>query len=81
MSDLSKLSALILQRFAPRGTASIDESTSLVQSGWLDSFAILDLVLFLENEYRVRLPDREVVPGNFENLASIRRLLERAGSR
>jgi acyl carrier protein len=81
MPDLSKLSAFILKRFVPRGTVSIGESTSLVKSGWLDSFAILDLVLFLEREYRVRLPDREVVPENFENLAAIRRLLEKAGSR
>jgi acyl carrier protein len=81
MPDLSKLSALILKRFAPRGSASIDESTSLVKSGWLDSFAILDLVHFLENEFGVRLQDRDVVPANFENLPGIPRLLEEAEPR
>lgn len=79
MPDLSKLSALILRHFAPRGLTAIDETTSLVKSGWLDSFGILDLVQLLESEYRVRLLDRDVVPENFENLASIRRLVERAG--
>ncbi len=78
MPDLSNLSALILRHFARRGLAAIDETTSLVKSGLLDSFGILDLVLRLESEYRVRLLDRDVVPENFENLASIRRLLERA---
>ncbi len=81
MPDLSALSMLLLKRFAPRGATSIDESTSLVKSGWLDSFAILDLVHFLENEYSVRLQDRDVVPANFENLTAIRNLLEKAESR
>jgi acyl carrier protein len=78
MPDLSNLSALILRHFARRGLKAIDETTSLVKSGLLDSFGILDLVLYLESEYRVRLQDRDVVPENFENLALIRRLLERA---
>lgn len=80
MPDLSNLSALILRHFARRGLTAIDETTSLVKSGLLDSFGILDLVLCLESEYRVRLLDRDVVPENFENLALIRRLLERAES-
>ena len=81
LPDLSKVAALVLERFAPSGTAVIDETTSLVESGWLDSFAIVELVAFLEREYGVRLPDRDVTPRNFETLASIRRLLERAAAR
>ena len=81
MTDLSKLSAHVLKRFAPRGTAAIDDSTSLVKSGWVDSFGIVELVAFLEKEHAVKLPDREVVPENFENLGAIRRMLERLGAR
>ncbi len=81
LPDLSKVAALLLERFAPSGTAQIDETTSLVESGWLDSFAIVEVVAFLEREYGVRLPDRDVTPRNFETLATIRRLLTRAGSR
>jgi acyl carrier protein len=79
--DLSKVAALLLERFAPSGTAAIEETTSLVESGWLDSFAIVEVVAFLEREYGVRLADRDVIPRNFETLASIRRLLARAGAR
>ena len=80
-ADLSKVAGMILERFAPRGTTAIEETTSLVESGWLDSFAIVEVVAFLEREYRVRLPDRDVTPRNFETLTTIRRLLERAGTR
>lgn len=76
--DLSALSDLILRRFAKRGTTAIDEKTSLVKSGWVDSFGIVEIVSFLESEYGVRLPDSEVAPENFETLAAIRSLLERS---
>ena len=79
--DLSKVAALLRERFVPSGTTQIDETTSLVESGWLDSFAIVELVAFLEREYGVKLPDRDVTPRNFETLASIRRILVRAGAR
>ncbi|MBL8692788.1 MAG: acyl carrier protein [Planctomycetes bacterium] len=79
MRDLSALSKMLL-KFAPRGTKEITETTSLVKSGWVDSFALVEVVSFLEMEYGVRLPDADVVPENFENLAAIRALLDRAGS-
>jgi acyl carrier protein len=76
--DLSALTQLILKKFAKRGTVSLDDQTSLVKSGWIDSFGIIELVSFLESEYGVKLPDAEVVPENFENLATIRAMLERS---
>jgi acyl carrier protein len=78
---LARLSTFILERFAPRGATSLDESTALVDSGWLDSFAIVELVAFLEREFRVVLKDEDVVPANFETLGAIHRLLERATPR
>ena len=72
------LFALILTRFAPRGTPRVDESTSLVASGWLDSFGIVELVAILERELGVLLRDEDVVPANFETVGRIRELLARA---
>lgn len=77
-NDLSFLTQFILKRFAKRGTAAIDDKTSLVKSGWIDSFGLVELVSFLETEYGVRIPDAEVVPENFEDIASIRAMLARS---
>ena len=76
-NDLSALRDHILRRFAKRGTTSLDEKASLVKSGMVDSFGIVEIVSFLETEYGVRLPDGDVVPENFENLETIRALLRR----
>jgi acyl carrier protein len=75
--DLGALRAHILKRFAKRGTASLDDKASLVKSGMVDSFGIVEIVSFLEAEYGVRLPDADVVPENFETLETIRALLRR----
>jgi acyl carrier protein len=79
--DLGPISTFILARFTPRGTATLGGDTSLVESGWLDSFAIIDLVAFIEREYRVRLRDEDVVPASFETLTAIGRILARATPR
>jgi acyl carrier protein len=75
-NDLSALKGLIQRRFAKRG-APVDEKTSLVKSGMIDSFGIVELVSFLESEYGVRIPDGEVSPENFETLETIGALLRR----
>ena len=80
-ADLAKLSAFILRRYAPLGTEGIDDGTSLVESGWVDSFAIVELVAFLEREFGVTLRDADIVPANFETVGAIGRLVERAAPR
>ena len=79
--DPGALSAFILERIAPRGVTRVDESTSLVESGWLDSFGVVDLVVFLEREFGVVLRDEDVIPENFETLETIHELVHRATRR
>jgi acyl carrier protein len=43
----------------------------LFQTGVLDSFALVDFVAVLEAECHVKIPDRDVVPGNFQTLQAI----------
>lgn len=76
-TDLSALRSFIIKKFAKRGTTAIDDSTSLVKGGWIDSFGMVDVVAFVEQEYNITIPDAEVNGDNFENLATIRALLAR----
>jgi acyl carrier protein len=76
-ADLTALRNYIIKKFAKRGTTSIGDDTSLVKSGWIDSFGVVDVVAFIESEYGIHIPDGEVVPEHFENLATIAQLLKR----
>ncbi|MDM7988101.1 MAG: acyl carrier protein [Smithella sp.] len=46
---------------------------SLLESGIMDSTGILELVLFLEEQFAIKIEDEEIVP---ENLDSINNILE-----
>jgi len=78
VDPLPELRAFVLEDLllgeAPPG---FDEKAPLLRA--IDSLGVLRLVAFVEKRFGVRIPDREVVPANFESLerlaASVRKLL------
>jgi acyl carrier protein len=54
---------------------SIDPSTSLLDTGVLDSVFLVQLVAFLEERFGVRIDQSDVTPGNFESVETIDRLV------
>lgn len=55
----------------------LDEATSLLERGLLDSMALVKLITFLEERFGVELSDDEFDPDHFETLSAIRDLIER----
>lgn len=55
----------------------LDEGTSLLERGLLDSMALVKLITFLEERFGVELSDDEFDPDHFETLAAIKGLIER----
>lgn len=53
--------------------ASTDD---LFKTGVLDSFALVDFLTVLEEHTGVKVPDSDVNPSNFQNLAQIERYVE-----
>ena len=54
-------------------TSDMDDSTALFSSGIVDSFALVSLITFLEQECSIRMNPLDV---NLDNLDSIERILE-----
>jgi acyl carrier protein len=50
--------------------AAIDDDTTLADLG-LDSTAILSLVVGLEDEFDIEIPDRDINPDNFSRVDTI----------
>lgn len=61
----------LLQKAGVRDAEGIGREVSLYDSGALDSFLLLEVLLALEKELGVRIDNRDVTP---ENLDSIERL-------
>jgi len=51
------------------------EDTPLLETGILDSLAVLRLVLYLEEQFGVVVAADEVIPENFETVTAICRFL------
>ena len=47
------------------------EETSLIETDLVDSTGVLELVVFLEEQFGLAIADAEIVPANLDSIASI----------
>ena len=75
--DLSKQDRIIeiVGRVSNKSTAPGPEE-SLFDSGYLDSFALTDMVQELEKEFGVAIPDSDLTPRRFSSVERIASYLE-----
>ena len=55
----------------------IGENDPLIDRGLIDSIALLQIMLLIEEKTGIRIPDDEVLPENFQTVASMERLVRR----
>ena len=55
----------------PRVDGSIGSDTELVESGRIDSLAILDLVVFVEERFGVSLSADDLTPRNLSSVSAL----------
>jgi acyl carrier protein len=48
-----------------------DPEESLFDAGYLDSFALVDMVAEIEREFHLKIPDSDLTPRRFDSLARI----------
>ncbi len=54
----------------------IEMNTPLISSGLIDSFHLVDLGVFVEDEYDVRIEDSELNAQTFDTVAQLAALIE-----
>lgn len=73
MTIESKLRTYVLESFLFSDDASLlNNSDSFMETGILDSSGIVDIILFVQEEFGIRIPNEDAIP---ENLDSIDQLL------
>lgn len=60
----------ILQNVSKKSSVP-DADESLFDSGYLDSFALPDMVSELEREFHIKIPDSDLNPRKFETISRI----------
>ena len=59
---------------------SVDESTSLITAGLIDSLAVLEIVGYLETNYGIDFAETGVDPGELSSIRGILDLIDREAS-
>ena len=54
-----------------QGGDKLASDTSFLEGGLIDSTGVLELVMFLEEKYRVKVADEEMLPENLDSVRAI----------
>jgi acyl carrier protein len=65
---IEKLAQYIANEFLKQPDRLINPEEPLLSSGLIDSFHLVDLSLFVENAFGVRIDDAELNASSFDNL-------------
>jgi acyl carrier protein len=77
MSEIiTKLSDFISGTILKQPNRAVDPSEPLISSGLIDSFSLMDVALFVEDTFGVRIEDTELNANTFDNLTQLADLIE-----
>jgi acyl carrier protein len=77
MSDIAaQLSTFIATTILKQPKRSIGDAETLISTGLIDSFSLMDLALFVEDTFGVRIEDTELNADTFDNLTQLTSLIE-----
>ena len=78
-TDLAaEVRAYIVERFLfGQGGESLSSDQSFLESGIVDSTGVLEVVMFLEQRFGVKVADDELVPDNLDSINKIAAFVER----
>jgi len=71
----SRVETFIGKTFLFDATKIVDENVSLLGTGVIDSTGVLELISFLETEFKVKFDDSELVGDNFDSVTKIKNFI------
>jgi len=77
MSDtITQLATFLATDILKQPDRTIAPDESLISSGLIDSFSLMDVALFVEDTFNVRIEDTELNADTFDNLTQLAALIE-----
>lgn len=74
---IAKLNEYITAQILKRPDRMLKPDEPLISGGLIDSFSLVDLSLFVEQTWGVRLDDTELNAGTFDTLDQLAELIEK----
>ena len=73
---ISEIEKYIATQILKQPNRKIAADEPLISSGLIDSFSLMDLALFAEDKFGVRIEDTELNANTFDNLTQLSSLIE-----
>ena len=69
---------IILEYIQKKNTQiTCNDKTDLIKHGFVDSLGMIELILYIENNYKIRINQTDLNIEHFRNVSSIERLVEK----
>ncbi len=77
MSDniISSLSAFIAAKILKQPGRTLSANEALISSGLIDSFSLVDLSIYIEETFGVRIDDTELNADTFDSISALAALI------
>ncbi|RLC24792.1 MAG: acyl carrier protein [Deltaproteobacteria bacterium] len=78
MSEIKdKVRAFVVENFMFGKDEGLEDDTSFLENGIIDSTGILELVNFLDEEFSISVEDEELIPENLDSIKNVTSYLQK----
>ena len=78
MSDQKqKIKNFIIENFLFGNSDGLNDDTSFLEEGIIDSTGVLELVKYLEEAFNITVDDEELIPENLDSINNVTAYLEK----
>ena len=76
-STKQKIREFVGENFLFGSDDGLEDETSFLEGGIIDSTGILELVAYLEEEFEISVEDEELIPENLDSISNVVAYLQR----
>jgi acyl carrier protein len=76
MGHIEDVRRFVVEQLLFGDGAKLDNNTSFSGASILDSTGILELIMFLEGTYNIKIADNELIPENLDSITKVAHFLE-----
>jgi len=66
----------VIREYIDDDEVKVEYDTPLISSGYVDSFSMVSLLVFLENKFKIKIPPSQATPEAFDSVNRITALVE-----
>lgn len=77
MDKQQRIRAYIVENFLLGQDDGLDNTESLLERGVVDSTGVMELAMFVEGAFNIKVNDEDFIPDNFDSIQKIAAFVER----